>query len=157
MTSERSISFHSVIAHLLPIHPPPPTHSVFHVCAAIRFWERASFTLKYSWDVNVEGTKHVIKCLQELADGTQGSPPSAKEEKLLLYSSSAAVILPAPLHMQLGRNFKGYAADFTLSDDREMPPEHAATHSYAVSKAEADRLVRKAHGQKRIRTGVVSG
>jgi len=128
---------------------------VFHVCAAIRFWERASFTLPYSWGVNVDGTKHVIRALQDLSVATPGS-----EERLLVYSSSAAVVLPPPLHMRLGRNFNkasgsGYPADFVLSDEREMPEQDAARHCYAVSKAEADRLVRKAHGKRGIRTGVI--
>jgi len=78
-------------------------------------------------------------------------------EKILLYSSSAAVVLPAPLHMRLGYNFKGYASSYTYSDEREMPPEHAAGHDYAVSKTIADKSVREAHGVRGLRTGIVSG
>lgn len=58
--------------------------------------------------------------------------------------------------MRLGLNFVDYASTFTLSDERPIPAQHRAEHDYAVSKSEADRLVREANGQGGIKTGVVS-
>lgn len=58
--------------------------------------------------------------------------------------------------MRLGYNFVDYASTYTISDDRPIPAAHRAEHDYAVSKTEADRLVRMNNGQKGIRTGVVS-
>lgn len=58
--------------------------------------------------------------------------------------------------MRLGYNFKDYASTYTLSDDRPIPSHHRAEHDYAVSKTEADRLVRAANGQQGLITGVVS-
>lgn len=78
-------------------------------------------------------------------------------EKLLVYCSSAAVQLPSPLIMRLGRNFVGYASTFTISDDRPLPDHLRAEHDYAISKTEADRLVREADGMANVRTGVVGG
>lgn len=121
--------------------------SVFHIAANIRFWERAHFTYKYSKAVNVDGTRNIIEALQ--------AAPNTSE-KLLLYCSSAAVQLPSPLLMRLGYNFVDYASSYTLSDDRPIPDHHRAEHDYAVSKTEADRLVRAANGQQGLRTGVVS-
>ncbi|KAK9897525.1 NAD(P)-binding protein [Cystobasidium minutum MCA 4210] len=119
---------------------------VFHIAANIRFWERAHFTYKYSKAVNVDGTRNIIEALQ--------AAPNTSE-KLLLYCSSAAVQLPSPLLMRLGYNFVDYASSYTLSDDRPIPDHHRAEHDYAVSKTEADRLVRAANGQQGLRTGVL--
>lgn len=123
------------------------SHSVFHIAANIRFWERAPFTYKYSKAVNVDGTRNIINTLQSV---------TSSAEKMLLYCSSAAVQLPSPLLMRLGYNFVDYASTYTLSDDRPIPSAHRAEHDYTVSKTEADRLVRSADGQNGIRTGVVS-
>nr|ABR17812.1 unknown [Picea sitchensis] len=120
---------------------------VFHIAANIRFWERARFTYRYSEAVNVGGTRNVLEALQQTTTGAS--------EKQLLYCSSAAVQLPAPLLMRLGFNFVDYASTFTLSDDRQIPDQHRAEHDYAISKTEADRLVREADGKGNIRTGVL--
>jgi nucleoside-diphosphate-sugar epimerase len=119
---------------------------VFHLAAVIRFWERARFTYRYSEAVNVKGTENVINALGS-------ADPSS--EKILLYCSSAAVVLPEPLLMRLGHNFKGYASTYMLSDDRSIPDEHRPRHDYAKSKTEADYIVRKANGVNGLKTGVV--
>lgn len=121
--------------------------SVFHVAANIRFWERARFTYKYSKRVNVDGTKNVIEALAQSQETS---------EKILVYCSSAAVQLPEPMIMRLGRNFRDYAASYLLSDHWDIPDHHRAGHDYAVSKTEADKLVRLANGYNGIRSGVVS-
>lgn len=123
--------------------------SVFHLCAAIRFWERTSFTYRLSAAVNIGGTKNVLKALKSLPDGSS--------DKTLVFCSSAAVQLYEPLFMRLGWNYRsGYPASWTLTDDREIPDEHLASHCYTVSKAAADRLVREANGVQGVTTGVVS-
>lgn len=121
--------------------------SVFHLAASIRFWERMSFTYRYSEAVNVQGTRNTLQALQDL--------PGSESEKIFVYCSSAAVQLAMPLHMRLGSNFKGYASTFTISDDRPIPLQEAATHAYPQSKAAADLAVRQAHGHNCLRTGVV--
>lgn len=58
--------------------------------------------------------------------------------------------------MRLGYDFIDYASTFVLSDERPIPDHHRAEHDYAVSKTEADRLVREGNGRNGLRTGVVS-
>ena len=118
---------------------------VFHFCVVIRFWERASFTYRLSAAVNVDGTRHVMSALQRLT----------QSEKIFLHCSSPAVLLPAPLMFRLGWNFTGSEASFMLSDDRPISNQ-LATHSYAATKAVADKLVRMANGEGGLKTGVVS-
>ena len=118
---------------------------VFHLCSAIRFWERLSFSHNLSVAVNVDGTRHVITALKRMS----------QSEKILLHCSTSAVQLTAPYFMRLGRNFKGYAATYTLSDDRSIPDHQMAPHSYAVTKTIADRLVRQENGEDGLKTGVV--
>lgn len=120
---------------------------VFSLAAVIRFWERASFTHKYSVAVNVNGTRNVLEALQAMPESS---------EKILVYCSSAAVQLPAPLILRLGANFRGENASYTVVDGREIMDKRRATHSYCVTKWVADRMVREHNGQGGLKTGVVS-
>lgn len=123
-------------------------YRVFHFCASIRFWERRAFTYGFSAKVNIDGTANIIRAIQDLPDTS---------EKIMLHCSSAAVCLPEPLFMRLGWNWrKGYAASYTVSDDREIPEDLLASHDYARTKAEGDKVVREANGIREIKTGVVS-
>lgn len=120
---------------------------VFHLCAAIRYWERASYTFSHSKRVNVDGTKHVLQCLQEMPDTS---------DKVLVYSSTASVCTPPPLLMRLGLNHKGFSATYKISDRFPIPDALRARFAYAATKALADQEVRQANGVGGIRTGVVS-
>ena len=143
LTHARGNSFSPILSHALWVT------SVFHLCAAIRFWERSSFTYRLSAAVNIDGTKHVLDALRSL--------PDSSSDKTLVFCSSAAVQLYEPLFMRLGWNYRsGYPSSWTLTDDREIPDKDLASHCYAVTKAIADRLVREANGVQGVTTGVVS-
>jgi nucleoside-diphosphate-sugar epimerase len=120
---------------------------VFALAAVIRFWERHTFSHRYSTAVNVDGTRNVLQAL--------GSLPS-ESEKILIYCSSAAVSIAAPQFMRLGRNWTGEYASYTVSDEKELPEHRRASHSYVRSKYAADKLVREWNGRQGLRTGVVS-
>lgn len=120
--------------------------SVIHICSAIRFWERWSFTRKYSTRVNVEGTRNIISSIQSLAP---------KDKRILLYCSSTDACLAEPKFMRLGIGRTAFTDTYPLSDDRPVTRAFLKQTSYAVTKRAAEDIVRRADKVDGVRTGIV--
>lgn len=124
---------------------------MIHFASIIRFYERTKATYTLSSHINVDGTKHVI-------DALRGMPPSS--DKILVYCSSAGVLVPAFRPFRLRWKWSGYRNRFARScvidDDLSIPDSEIQTNHYTQTKWAADKLVRQANGADGLRTGVVS-
>ncbi|QRV88911.1 3-beta hydroxysteroid dehydrogenase/isomerase family protein [Ceratobasidium sp. AG-Ba] len=111
---------------------------VIHTVGVIRHWERLPYLKHLSQNVNIGGTKNVIKISQELE--TVG---------VFVFTSTAGVFLPPANYLRLTRN---YGVVFNDDIPSGMPLSHA---HYPETKREADALVRAADNIGGIRTGVL--
>ncbi|KAG8686797.1 hypothetical protein FRC09_013921 [Ceratobasidium sp. 395] len=111
---------------------------VIHTVAVIRPWERFSYLKHFSHNVNVGGTRNVLKISQEL--GTV---------RAFVFTSSAGTFLPPAHYLRLTRK---HGVVFSEDVPDGMPLSHA---HYPETKREADALVRAADNVKGIRTGVL--
>ncbi|KAH9014505.1 hypothetical protein EDB85DRAFT_2029543 [Lactarius pseudohatsudake] len=122
----------SVHAALVAPFPSGALPSViFHTAAAIRFWERATYTFGASHRVNVLGTAAVLEAAKKLQTGA-----------IVVYTSSADVAHEPPWDK------------ISISDD-DAPLDRPAksTSCYARSKLMAERLVLEANSAGGLRTG----
>ncbi|KAI0345861.1 NAD(P)-binding protein [Trametopsis cervina] len=140
-------------ALLAPFHMPATGKEVrvsvvYHCAAIIRFWERASYTYHTSYRVNVLGTQNVLDVARRLAAPGEPNP-------IVIYTSSADVVLPRPRFMKLGKDYTTWPYNTVVVSDGD-PPLGGATSAgcYVRSKAEAEKLVVEANG-KGLRTGVL--
>ena len=126
--------------------------TVFHTVALIRPFERHQSLYHRSALVNVQGTAHVLQAARD--DGAQ----------LMIYTSSSTVehlpvdFFPRPScsswsRLSLGSNYAQIlsAADFALP----LRPASRFATNYALSKAEAERLVKAADMPGVMRTGII--
>lgn len=122
--------------------------SVFHLGAAIRVWERRSFTLKHSAAVNVDGTRNIIQAMHELPESS---------DKILLHCSSTSLVCAPPKLMRIFGNPCLRKDLHPLSDDKILPKHLWRKDNYARTKRIAEGLVREANGVQGLKTGAVSG
>ncbi|KAF8601907.1 NAD(P)-binding protein [Ceratobasidium sp. AG-I] len=117
---------------------------VFHTVAIIRAAERLAYLKHRSYDVNVLGTKNVLKASQELGS-----------VKSLVFTSSMAVAIAPAMYLRLGwENGLSPRGGVVFGD---CTPEDATVtmHHYPATKREADALVRAADGVGGVRTGTL--
>jgi nucleoside-diphosphate-sugar epimerase len=136
----------SVRAALLAPFPSGTLPSViFHTAATIRFWERAGYTFDASYRVNVLGTAVVLAAAKELLP----------KDAIVVYTSSADVVTPAPRFLQLGRDYRlpPWNKITIGDDDAPLSAEARPTSNYAQSKIMAERLVFDANSPNGLRTG----
>lgn len=114
----------------------PPT-VIFHMAAAIRFYERLSYCWDASRTINVVGTANVLSIAREL------SAP------IVVYTSSGDAVLP--------RAGIAHEERISDSDDDSLTAESRWTSQrcYARSKRMAEQLVKEANGQGGVRTGIL--
>ncbi|KAG9123307.1 hypothetical protein FRC07_015124 [Ceratobasidium sp. 392] len=111
---------------------------IIHTVAVIRFWERLPYLKHLSYNVNVGGTKNVLKVAQELGS-----------VRAFVFTSSATAAVPPVKYLRLwSRNPPVFA-------DAPTKRELLSKNHYPTSKHEADALVRAADNLKGIRTGVL--
>ncbi|KAH9065359.1 NAD-P-binding protein [Lactarius vividus] len=117
---------------------------IFHTAAAIRFWERAEYTFGASHRVNVLGTAAVLEAAKKL-----------QTDAIVVYTSSADVVVPAPRFMQNGKDYHLPPWDKISISDDDTPLNGPAksTSCYARSKLMAERLVVEANSAGGLRTG----
>ena len=124
---------------------------MLHFASIIRFWERASFTRKYSQGVNVNGTKNIIQAIQSMPDSS---------DKILVHCSTAGLDIPRQNFARLWFGNAGFQNSYQkfhrISDEMPCPPNERVRNSYTITKGQADDLVRESHGRKGLKTGVVS-
>jgi nucleoside-diphosphate-sugar epimerase len=118
---------------------------IYHTAAIIRFWERANHAWEASHNVNVQGTANIISVAKKL--------PNA----ILIYTSSADVVIPCPKFLRLGLDYKTPPwHKVTVSDeDPPLTPSQASESCYARSKVLAERLIIGANGWNGLKTGII--
>ncbi|QRW18314.1 3-beta hydroxysteroid dehydrogenase/isomerase family protein [Rhizoctonia solani] len=115
--------------------------AVIHTVALIRNFERLEYLKDLSYQVNVEGTKNVLRASQDL--GTVGS---------FVYTSSAGIFAPPSNFLRLG--VLGSRGRAVFGDDAPEDSPKTKNH-YTNTKFEAEKIVRASDGVKNIRTGVL--
>ncbi|KAH7913357.1 hypothetical protein BJ138DRAFT_1146270 [Hygrophoropsis aurantiaca] len=121
----------------LPTGAPPTV--IYHTAAIIRFWDRAHYSWHLSYNVNVLGTRNIIKAATEIPEAT------------LIYTSTADAVLP---NLKSCHNSGKY--ETVISDDDPLL-SHWDHHEscYARSKILAERLIVEANGQNGLKTGII--
>ncbi|CAE6532856.1 unnamed protein product [Rhizoctonia solani] len=114
---------------------------VVHTVAAIRDFGRLAYVKHLSYQVNVHGTRNIIKACQEL--GTVG---------VLVYTSSAAVLVRPSKYLWLG--LFGTRPGAVVGDDTQEDIPRLTNH-YISTKIEGEKLVRATNGGKGISTGIL--
>ncbi|EUC56949.1 3-beta hydroxysteroid dehydrogenase/isomerase family protein [Rhizoctonia solani AG-3 Rhs1AP] len=114
---------------------------VIHTVAAIRNFERLAYVKHLSYQVNVHGTRNIIKACQEL--GTVDA---------LVYTSSAAVLVRPSKYLWLG--LFGTRPGAVVGDDTQEDIPRLTNH-YISTKIEGEKLVRATNGGKGISTGIL--
>jgi nucleoside-diphosphate-sugar epimerase len=124
----------------------PAVDVIYFTAAAIRFWERSSYSWPLSYDINVRGVGNVLRVIKEVAN-----------DVVLVYTSSAETAIPSNKLLRLGFDLETPPWNtVTVSDyDPPMTSSQASEGSYPVSKTMAERLVALANGQKGLRTGIL--
>ncbi|CAE7229385.1 unnamed protein product [Rhizoctonia solani] len=117
---------------------------IFHTVAVIRNYERLPYLKHLSHQVNVEGTKNVLRAAQEL--GTV---------KSFVFTSSIAILVPPSRYMRLGYENGLAPRSGVVYGDTDPEDVLCANNYYLHTKREADILVRAADGVKGMRTGVL--
>ncbi|CAE6417987.1 unnamed protein product, partial [Rhizoctonia solani] len=117
---------------------------IFHTVAVIRNYERLPYLKHLSYQINVEGTKNVLKAAQEL--GTV---------KSFVFTSSIAILVPPAWYMRLGYENGLAPRQGVVFGDINPEDVICANNYYLHTKREADIIVRAADGVKGIRTGVL--
>ncbi|KAA1469828.1 NAD(P)-binding protein [Dentipellis sp. KUC8613] len=122
-----------------------PPDVIFHTAAAIRFWERFSYTWPASYNVNVRGTDNILKAASELPG-----------ETILIYTSTADLSFPRPQFMQIGKDWEQPPRHKVVVSDDDAPLDgpHLSDGCYARSKRIAEKLVTKANGEG-MKTAIV--
>ncbi|CAE6424672.1 unnamed protein product [Rhizoctonia solani] len=114
---------------------------VIHTVATIRNFERLAYVKHLSYQVNVHGTRNIIKVSQEL--GTVAA---------LVYTSGTAVLVRPAKYLWLGL-FGTRPGALVGNDTPEDIPR--LTNHYISTKIEGEKLVRAVNGVKGIRTGIL--
>ncbi|CAE6533400.1 unnamed protein product, partial [Rhizoctonia solani] len=117
---------------------------IFHTVAVIRNYERLPYLKHLSHQVNVEGTKNVLKAAQEL--GTVNS---------FVFTSSIAILVPPSWYMRLGYENGLAPRNGVVYGDSDPEDVICANNYYLHTKREADILVRAANGIGGMRTAVL--
>ncbi|KDQ60162.1 hypothetical protein JAAARDRAFT_152710 [Jaapia argillacea MUCL 33604] len=125
--------------------------TVFHTAANIRFYERHPSLVSNSAKVNVEGTRNVIDAACSIGAGT------------LIYTSSGSVCVKSSrFWLWPWQREPDMVVQVLNDDDTRLPKRHEEFFSnYAVTKIQAESLVRAANGRsigtdgKTLRTGCV--
>ncbi|KAG8760244.1 hypothetical protein FRC12_009600 [Ceratobasidium sp. 428] len=111
---------------------------IIHTVGVIRHWERLPYLKHLCHDINVGGTKNVLKIAQDLGS-----------VRAFIFTSSVTAVVSPMKYLRLWRQ-----KPLVFSDE---PVEGAllSNNHYPASKREADTLVRAADDVKGIRTGVL--
>lgn len=119
---------------------------VFHLAAAVRFYERLAYTLPWSARINADGTKNVLDALAELDDSS---------EKIYVYCSSASLPSATSSFFLLGLD-GGTSTNPVYKDGDCAPGTTPLSHNYPITKAQAEAFVVQANGKNGLKAGVVS-
>ncbi|KAG9124543.1 hypothetical protein FRC07_011183 [Ceratobasidium sp. 392] len=111
---------------------------IIHTVGVIRHWERLPYLKHLCHDVNVGGTKNVLKIAQAL-----GSVHA------FVFTSSVTAVVPPVKYLRL------WSRNPPVFRDEPIKGATLSNNHYPTSKREADALVRAADNVKGIRTGVL--
>lgn len=123
--------------------------TVFHTAANIRFYERHASLLGPSVKVNVEGTKNVVNAARSVG------------ASILIYTSSGSVaVRNSRFLLWPWESEPQHVVQVIKDDENAIPKRHEDFFSnYAVTKMQADRIVRAADntrsGKGVLRTGCI--
>jgi nucleoside-diphosphate-sugar epimerase len=123
--------------------------TIFHTASNIRFYERHPALLHHSTNVNVEGTRNVIRAAKAIGAST------------LIYTSSGSVAVRCSrFWLWPWETQPKFFVQVLNDDDNLIPKRHEDFFSnYAVSKIAAERIVRDSDGTPSgsgvLRTGCI--
>ncbi|KAG6844901.1 hypothetical protein H0H87_002600 [Tephrocybe sp. NHM501043] len=127
------------------ISSPPPELTVFHTAANIRFYERYKMFLPSSAKVNVRGTTNILN-----------SARSAGASILIYTSSGSIAVHRTRFFLWPWEKEPRFFVQVIGDDEAALPKRHADFFSnYAVTKMQADRLVRTADRSRSGATGTL--
>ena len=89
-----------------------PPRVVYCPATALRFWERSKATRHLTMQVNVDGMAGLVEAMRTLP----------LENKVLVYTSSVAVSVKAPLYCRLGLDKRYARFDHPLHKDEVREP-----------------------------------
>ena len=113
---------------------PEPELTVFHTAACIRYYERHPSLLPYSARVNIGGTQNVVNAAR-----------SAGASILVFTSSGTIPIHNSRFWLWPWETEPKFFVQVVTDDEKLIPKRHYDFYSnYAVTKAQADRIVREA-------------
>jgi len=133
----------TVAAITKPFANGRPTEVVFHVAAAIRFWERLSVNYHLSYSVNVTGAENVI-------EGCNRAKAS-----VLVATSSGVVSMPGSKMARLFLGLGGWPERVVVKDNAPDFPEVSLDSNYCKTKKLGEKAVRAAHGKNGLRTAAI--
>ncbi|EPQ53633.1 NAD P-binding protein [Gloeophyllum trabeum ATCC 11539] len=115
---------------------PEPELTIFHTAAGIRFYERHPSLVPKSAKVNVEGTRNVISAARAIG------------ASILVYTSSGSItVRRSRFWLWPWEKEPKYFVQTLNDDDNIIPKQHDQFFSnYAVTKREAESLIRQADG-----------
>ncbi|KAG6901666.1 hypothetical protein C0995_009382 [Termitomyces sp. Mi166 len=129
---------------------PLPELTIFHTAANIRFYERYEMFLSRSADVNVRGTENIVN-----------SARSAGATILIYTSSGSVAVHRSRFFLWPWEKEPKFFVQVINDDETTLPKRYDEFFSnYAVTKLQADRIVRAADGSssgtsRKLRTGCI--